>query len=592
METQDLTIMTWNRPFHLILALLFLFLNNQSSIAQELLQQQLDSIEYEELLTLFNEYDRDSVNQEKIARTYLNRARKEGDTIKMARGYDRLARIFSTHKNIAFADSVIALTAKKNHKTYPALGYMIKGYEYKKIEMIVQAFSNFKVSYDFALKSDNIQQQLYILDNLISIKSIWGNRQEALELQRHRDKLVRSDNYISVLKSSTRNDADIDIEQLYISESLASKASFVFCFLNLKQFDSAYYYSRSGHEELIKYTWVEKEKYNVFFLEAEMEIKFHQERLFESLSIAENLIEKSNPLLTRNQYFNIYYYMGLSHLGLQNLDLGYKFLLKSDSIYNDSKININPSQRNLFKTLLDKSINENSKENQIIYLNKLIKADSLFKINYRFFEPDMIRYFETPILIKDKETLIEELKQKNLKSSRTIWWAILLLSITLILLVYYINRQLLYKKRFQQILEQSKYESQKNETDRNSHEISKELVNEVLERLSNFESDLVFLSSQISLISLSKEFGTNPNYLSRIINLKIGKNFSQYINDLRIDYATKSIRSNSKLRKYTIKAIAQECGYRNAESFSKAFYKRHKIYPSYFIKKLESKTRI
>ncbi|WP_159025502.1 AraC family transcriptional regulator [Aquimarina sp. Aq78] len=40
-------------------------------------------------------------------------------------------------------------------------------------------------------------------------------------------------------------------------------------------------------------------------------------------------------------------------------------------------------------------------------------------------------------------------------------------------------------------------------------------------------------------------------------------------------------------RKYTVQAIAQEIGFNNSEAFSKAFYKKTGIYPSYFIKKLE-----
>ena len=85
---------------------------------------------------------------------------------------------------------------------------------------------------------------------------------------------------------------------------------------------------------------------------------------------------------------------------------------------------------------------------------------------------------------------------------------------------------------------------------------------------------------------MAKLFDSNANYLSRVINLKIGKNFSQYINDLRIDYAVRKISNDKKFRKYTIKAIGEECGYRNAESFSKAFYRRNKIYPSNYINKL------
>ncbi|WP_109097198.1 helix-turn-helix domain-containing protein [Aquimarina sp. AU58] len=65
------------------------------------------------------------------------------------------------------------------------------------------------------------------------------------------------------------------------------------------------------------------------------------------------------------------------------------------------------------------------------------------------------------------------------------------------------------------------------------------------------------------------------------------KTLSQYINDLRIDFVVEKFRSDSKFRKYTIKAIAQEVGFNTAEAFSKTFYKKTGIYPSYFIKKLE-----
>ena len=88
---------------------------------------------------------------------------------------------------------------------------------------------------------------------------------------------------------------------------------------------------------------------------------------------------------------------------------------------------------------------------------------------------------------------------------------------------------------------------------------------------------------------MAKQFGTNSTYLSKVINLKKDKNFSQYINDLRIDYAIEQFEINTKFRKYTIKAIAGECGFKNAESFSKAFYKKWGIYPSYYLKQLKDK---
>ncbi len=108
-----------------------------------------------------------------------------------------------------------------------------------------------------------------------------------------------------------------------------------------------------------------------------------------------------------------------------------------------------------------------------------------------------------------------------------------------------------------------------------------------MSKLERFEQQRQFLLHDLSLQGLAKKFHTNSNYLSRIVNMKMEKNFSQYINDLRIKYSVKEVLSDSKFRKYTIKAIAQESGYTNAESFSRAFYKKNGIYPSYYIKNLD-----
>jgi AraC-like DNA-binding protein len=85
---------------------------------------------------------------------------------------------------------------------------------------------------------------------------------------------------------------------------------------------------------------------------------------------------------------------------------------------------------------------------------------------------------------------------------------------------------------------------------------------------------------------VAKRFNTNSSYLSKVVNLKKDKNFSQYISELRIAYAVDKLKNNPRFRKYTIKAIAEEVGFGNAQSFSKAFYSRTGIQPSYFIRNL------
>lgn len=116
--------------------------------------------------------------------------------------------------------------------------------------------------------------------------------------------------------------------------------------------------------------------------------------------------------------------------------------------------------------------------------------------------------------------------------------------------------------------------------------ISIDIIKDISLKIKTFETNKEFIEPSISVGTLAKAFGTNSNYLSKIINHSKQKNFSNYINDLRIEYAMNKLKTDKTFRKYTIKAIANESGFNSAESFSSAFYKYAEIKPSFFIKNL------
>lgn len=149
----------------------------------------------------------------------------------------------------------------------------------------------------------------------------------------------------------------------------------------------------------------------------------------------------------------------------------------------------------------------------------------------------------------------------------------------------------MFKKRFETLEVQLEIKNNTENKNLNEEDLGLPIIiiEEILSKLINFENKNKFLSQNISLNELSKSFKTNSTYLSKVINLKKDKNFSQYINDLRVDYSVIKLKDDPKFRKYTIKAIANESGFKNAESFSKAFYKKFGLYPSYYLKKLENK---
>ena len=117
--------------------------------------------------------------------------------------------------------------------------------------------------------------------------------------------------------------------------------------------------------------------------------------------------------------------------------------------------------------------------------------------------------------------------------------------------------------------------------------ISQEVTEDILNKLKNFEKKKLFIKYS-SLKEVADHFKTNSSYLSKIVNIEKGKHFGSYIKDLKIEYALEHLPLNSKLQSYTVKAIANEFGFNNAESFSKAFKKKTGQYPSKFIKKIKN----
>ncbi|RMA64467.1 helix-turn-helix domain-containing protein [Ulvibacter antarcticus] len=563
--------------------------------AQDLSPSHLKTLDDEELLTLFNEVVIDSLKAEVVARTYLNRARQKHDTIKMARGYDRLARIFHPEKNIQFADSIIELTKDLDNITYPGLGYILKSYEYQGLGKLIFATENAITAYDIAIERDNMSQQIYLLDLLIKHKAIWGNKLEALNLQRLRHKLMNDKEYLRDVKSSTREGAYGYLKEIHLENELSSILNFAFCYINLKKMDSAEFYINRGintAESYVGYT-NESDFYYYLFLELSIENDYNLKKYKKSIDEADELIKAQKGNISNQSYLNVYLFKGLSLLKLGKKVEGIENLNKADSIFDSmDKLLFLPNQRLLFESLVEFYDKIGHTEKQIHYRNKLLFVDSIFKKNYQFFEPDLIKKFETPNLIREKENLISELKLKNKKSKSKLWWVGSAVILFLIATGYYFNRQLVYKRKFERLIVTSKGEALKDEKRIvKTPEMSSEIFDSILSCLTDYEMKKGYLSQKTSLNSMATIFKTNSRYLSKVINMQKEKNFPQYINDLRVEYALQELTENPVFRKYSIKAIAADCGFKGAESFSKAFYKRHGIYPSYCIKKLSNRLK-
>jgi AraC-like DNA-binding protein len=573
--------------FKTILILLF----SVSVYAQELSNIELLSLEDEGLLEYFEIVRHDSLKASFVASIYLQRGKQRADTIMMARGFDRLAQSYSPYTNIKYTDSVIALTLKSKHITYPAFGYILKAYNYDKLDQFKKANKYSYIAYDHALDVGNLSQQLYILEAFIFNKVVWGNKKEALALQQKRHQLLMSKTYLQKLYLATRKGAIDSIDGYYNKQKTDSYLSFAICHHYLGQRDSTQYYlditkdliedNRPNNINAIK----------TLYYEINMEHFYFKKDYTTSLKYNDSLVNVSN-LLNAN-FMNISLFKGLSLYSKGNINDGFAYLKKADSVFDTGdRINIQPQDNLLFEKLKSHYSSLGDYKNQIKYLNKQLLLDSLLSIKTLGFESDLIRKIETPRLLKEKKEVELKLASQTIKSRQRVTYIVLIFGIFTAVLLWYIHKQKIYKKRYHQLISKQQHKLEaSSQTQQSNFNISEALIQDILKRLELFEKQKKYLQPGVSLQRLSKDLQTNPNYLSRVINFNRDKNFSQYLNDLRIGYALEALQETPTFLRYSIKAIALECGYTNATSFSRAFYKQTGLYPSFYIKQLSKKKK-
>lgn len=105
----------------------------------------------------------------------------------------------------------------------------------------------------------------------------------------------------------------------------------------------------------------------------------------------------------------------------------------------------------------------------------------------------------------------------------------------------------------------------------------------IIKGLNRFENGTKFTLKEMSLGMLASELNTNTKYLSEVINRHKEKNFNTYINELRISYIIRKIRTDSKYLKYKVSYLADEAGFSSHSTFTTVFKSIVGVSPIKFI---------
>jgi len=283
-----------------------------------------------------------------------------------------------------------------------------------------------------------------------------------------------------------------------------------------------------------------------------------------------------------------YYYLGKTALSLNKIDEAIYNFKKVDTVF---KINndVLPETREAYKILSKYYKDKNDLKNELIYIERLLVLDSLLNKNYKLLSKGLSDNYDKPNLISERQHIIEAISKKNNRYKLIVALSLLALLITIGLVFFLRKQNIVNKRKVEALLKEAKKQPEvdiENKSIQDKININSQVIESILFKLNEFEKNNGFINPSINLNALAHQFDTNSKYLSTVINHYKNKNFSSYLNGLRINYAVLKLKEEKQFRNYTIKAIGQEVGFNSAESFSKAFYKTTNLKPSFFLREL------
>lgn len=500
-------------------------------------------------------------------------------------------------KALFYIDKSIHYSQGENDSFYPMNSYWSKAVILTNQDKVEEAIDNLKKAEELA-KKNNGSFYYAIKLNIGKIKSErLGEVEEAITIYRECHNFYKKE-------FNKKTFPNFYIRTLF-SMAEAHKI--------LKNTDSTSYYNRLGYTNAKQ----NKDEYykNLFILNegANLIVKKQYLTALDSINKAFPYIKnKANSL----NIMASYYYYGKAYEGIGNIKQAVNNYSKIDSIYKKSK-KIVPEFVQGYPFLIQYYERIGIKEQQLYFTTTYLEIEHDFQKKYKQSYNSIVKKYEIPNLIANKTKEIDSI---------TLLYRIVLFCLLLVTLVaiYQFYKRRVYKIRFKKLIQniENKTEvspslvSNVEDNSKISHDeliseyhnyeqispnhkpeiysqddsidlnISKELINELLERLSIFEKEYHYLKSGITVQNLAKDYGTNVKYLSKVVNHYKGKPFIHYVNDLRIEYAVLKLKEDKLYRQFTIEALSKEFGFHSKDSFSTAFHKKTGLKPIFFIQQL------
>lgn len=485
--------------------------------------------------------------EKKYAIAYLLKAKKEKDSIEISNGFFMMIYTADWEKSKVYTDSIVNITKNNINYNQPAKAYLLRASYFGNKGNSKGALKELEKAEFCSQKSGNISQLYEIKYHIARIQTDIGDYESSINMLKviipyykekgnTRSQIISSWSLANNYNLQKKPDSALKINQKIIPLSLQTRDSVIYYKLLLSAAISLY--DKNNYSSSVDSLYKIKKLYS-----------------------EKNYNNSTKVLLN--------FYLGKNYLKQNKTDLGISLLKKVDTISTINKYFHNSIREN-YTILYHFYKEKNDIKNQLLYINKLLKTDSILDNDFNYLIQKTNTKLFSNDLVLEKEKIIRSQKKRNFNTRIII---VILLCICIFLLFMLLKK---YKKGTEDIFNKKKTEIFK---------IDNTTTKRILDGLSKIEQGNLLLKKDVNLSVLAKVLETNTSYISKTINEHKQKTFKQYLIDYRIRTLIKELDEKPIMRKYSIEAMASSIGYSNASSFTRIFKNYTGKSPSVFLKK-------
>ena len=532
----------------LLFGFLLLILNIENVYAIDQLSAQSNDF----LVQKIDSFQSNKNNPEvwKYINAYILKAKIRNDHETLFYGYKEAIYYSQDYSNkLKFADSAIVVAQQTRNNDYIVQSFLSKGlihYQFKKFQ---PALKNYLLAENNLNKKSSNYLTQKVLFNLALIKFHLKQFNEAEIL------FQKCTIYFE------KNSKDMNHQAYYLNS--------LYYFMQVLQAQHNFNVAHRLNQKGLKLSEeIQNDYFTHYFTYLKGTELYFEKNYQQSISILINELDFLKDQQDFNTLSLAYFYIGKSYEALNENQKSIEYFEKINSIFNQFGF-LDSDVRSAYEALIDNSAKNNNYQNQLYYINQLLKLDHLTQQNIVKLSPILQKEYDEKELLKLK---------KNVEF-KIIFYPILIGSVIILcsIVVFYgykrfLKLPIIYKKK---------------EKEQLNIEIPSEVVKDILNQLNDFELNKLFLEPTLTLAQLAKSFKTNSTYLSRIINTQKGTNFSNYINQLRINYLLNLLTNSDKFLQHSISDLAELGGFSSSRHFSNAFFQVTNLRPLDYIKQLK-----